>query len=130
MLEEFSSESTQCCVVYTFDSLVSAGTQFGVLDAAGTEVLSCTPECSYSAVSFSSPDLSIGETCTIVYGESTAELTLESVAVSAGSSGAAGGMQFGGGRQSGGGMRRNTLTDLQKKDSLKAAKNGGHPGNP
>ena len=94
MAEEFSENSTQCAVLYNLDSAIEAGTTFQVLDANGEEILSYTPTNSYSSVSFSSPDLTLGETYTLVSGETSTEIMLESVSTTNGSS--AGGM--GGGK--------------------------------
>ena len=96
MAEGFSADCTQCAVLYQLDAGMEAGTAFRVLDANGEELLSCTPACSYSAVAFSAPELTVGETCTVVFGENSAEVTLESTAVSVGSAGSMGSMQPGG----------------------------------
>lgn len=96
MAEKFSSSSTQCSVLYNLDSTVQAGTLFCVLNANGEEVLSYTPECSYSSVAFSTRDLTVGETYTVVYGETGNELTPDSTSVSVGNSGNRGGMGGGG----------------------------------
>lgn len=90
--EEFSSNSTQCAVLYNLDSAAEAGTEFRVLNADGEEVMSYTPTNSYSSVGFSSPALTLGETYTLVYGDNSAEITLDSVASSSGSGGMGGGM--------------------------------------
>lgn len=91
MAEEFSSNSTQCAVLYNLDSAAEAGTEFRVLNADGEEVMSYTPTNSYSSVGFSSPALTLGETYTLVYGDNSAEITLDSVASSSGSGGGMGG---------------------------------------
>lgn len=93
MAEAFSSSSTQCAVLYNLGSTVTADTTFRVLDANGDEVLSYTPQCSYSSVSFSSPDLTVGETYIVVCGEQSTDLTLDATAMSAGSSGGMGAAQ-------------------------------------
>ncbi len=93
MAEAFSPSSTQCAVLYNLGSTVTAGTTFRVLDANGNEVFSYMPQCSYSAVSFSSPDLTVGETYTVVCGEQSSDLTLDTTAMSAGSSGGMGAAQ-------------------------------------
>lgn len=92
MAEEFSSNSTQCAVLYNLDSAAEAGTEFRVLNADGEKVMSYTPTNSYSSVGFSSPALTLGETYTLVYGDNSAEITLDSVASSSGSGGMGGGM--------------------------------------
>lgn len=113
MAEEFSSACTQCAVLYNPDSTVQAGTLFRVMNGAGEEILSYTPECSYSSVAFSTPALTVGETYTILYGESSAELTIDSTAVSIGSSGGVGGMQPG----NMGNMQPGGMGDIQPGDA-------------
>ena len=110
MEEEFSENCTQCAVLYNIGSTVEAGTLFSLLDQEGEEIISYTPECSYSSVSFSLPEMTVGETYTVVCGENSSELTMDSTAVSAGTTagekigGNAGGHAFGMGGM--GGMRR------------------------
>ena len=91
MVEEFSSDSTQCAVLNNLDTTMEAGTLYQVLDANGNELISFTPQCGYSSVAFSIPDLIIGETYTIISGDYTEEFTAESTAVLVGESGAMGG---------------------------------------
>ena len=110
MAEEFSENCMQCAVLYNIGSTVEAGTLFSLLDQEGEEIISYTPECSYSSVSFSLPEMTVGETYTVVCGENSSELTMDSTAVSAGTTagekigGNAGGHAFGMGGM--GGMRR------------------------
>ena len=110
MAEEFSENCTQCAVLYNVGSTLEAGTLFRLLDPEGEEIISYTPECSYSSVSFSLPEMTVGETYTVVCGENSSELTMDSTAVSAGTTagekigGNAGGHAFGMGGM--GGMRR------------------------
>ena len=85
MAEEFSSKSTQCAVLYNFEETMPAGILFRLQDADGEEIISYTPECSYSSVSFSALDLKVNKTYTIVCGEYSTELTLDSTAVAEGS---------------------------------------------
>ena len=131
MAEEFSSCSTQCAVLYNLDSAVQAGTLFRIMNGADEEVLSYTPACSYSSIAFSSPDLTVGETYTVVYGENSVELTLESTAMAAGSSGNQGGMQPGGmgGMQPGGmsGMQSGGMDGMQP-DGMGGMQPGGMSG--
>ena len=84
MAEEFSSSCTQCAVLYNLDSTMPADTMFRVLDADGNELISYAPPCSYSSVAFSIPQLQTEETYTIVCGENSYELTLDSTSMSAG----------------------------------------------
>ena len=112
MAEEFSSNSTQCAVLYNLDSAAEAGTEFRVLNENGEEVMSYTPTNSFSSVGFSSPALTLGETYTLVYGDNSAEITLDSVATSSGSSGGMRGGMGGGGKGGGG-----TPPDFGSSDS-------------
>ena len=93
MAEEFSSNSTQCSVLYNIGSTVQAGTVFRVLDANGEEVVSYAPAGSYSSVAFSAPGLTLGKTYTLVCGEISTELTPESTAVTVGDSAGMGDMR-------------------------------------
>lgn len=87
MVEEFSANSTQCAVLYNLDSSVAGGTVFRVLDKNGDEIMSYAPVNNYTSVGFSSPELTVGKTYSIMYGNHTDELTPESLAVSVGTSG-------------------------------------------
>ncbi|WP_130836092.1 carbohydrate-binding domain-containing protein [Lachnoclostridium sp. Marseille-P6806] len=87
MTEDFSSDSSQCAVLYNLDSTMEADTLFQVLSEDGDEILSFAPACGYSSIAFSAPELTVGETYTIVCGENSTELTLDSTATSTGSSG-------------------------------------------
>ena len=108
MAEEFSASSTQCAVLYNLSSTVQAGTPFKVTDANGTEIISYTPECSYSSIAFSVPELTVGETYIITCGEESVELTPDSTAVSVGNTGGMGGMHPGGRMETGDGSRMET----------------------
>ena len=91
MAEEFSADSTQVAVLYNLDNTVEAGTTFRVLDQDGTEILAYTPTATYSSIAFSSPQLVVGKTYTVEYGDTTAELTIESTAQAVGTTGGMGG---------------------------------------
>ena len=95
MAEAFSADCTQCSVLYNLEETAEAKTLFRLLDAEGNEVVSYTPKCSYSSISFSLPDLQLKRTYTIVCGDSATELTLDKTSVSAGKSGGMGEMQHG-----------------------------------
>ena len=122
MSEEFSSACTQCAVLYNLSSTVQAGTRFCVLNTDGEEILSCTPECNYSSIAFSAPALTVGETYTVACGEDSAELTLESTAVSAGSSGGMGEMQPGGSNN----MQPGGMGEMQPGE-MEGTENGTFP---
>ena len=108
MAEEFSSDSTQVAVLYNLDETVEAGTTFRVLDQDGTEILAYTPTTTYSSIAFSSPQLVVGKTYTVEYGDTTAELTIESTAQAVGTSGGMGG---GPGQGQGGGPGQGSSPD-------------------
>lgn len=91
MAEEFSANSTQVAVLYNLDNTVEAGTTFRVLDQDGTEILTYTPTTTYSSIAFSSPQLVVGKTYTVEYGDTTAKLTIESTAQAVGTAGGMGG---------------------------------------
>ncbi len=110
MAEAFSSGSTQCAVLYNLSSPAAAGTAFRVLDADGSEVLSYTPQCSYSCVAFSAPALAVGETYTVWVGDTADELTLSETATEVGFSGMGGMGAVGGGKASGETGRGDELT--------------------
>jgi len=132
MAEEFSENCTQCAVLYNIGSTVEAGTLFSLLDQEGEEIISYTPECSYSSVSFSLPEMTVGETYTVVCGENSSELTMDSTAVSAGSTagenigGNAGGHAFGMGGM--GGMRRGGM-GFQNGSAESGSTESGNPEN-
>ncbi|EPD77460.1 carbohydrate-binding domain-containing protein [Atopobium sp. oral taxon 199] len=108
MAEEFSSDSTQVAVLYNLDETVEAGTTFRVLNQDGTEILAYTPTTTYSSIAFSSPQLVVGKTYTIEYGDTTAELTIESTAQAVGTTGGMGG---GPGQGQGGGPDQGSVSD-------------------
>lgn len=91
MAEEFSANSTQVAILYNLDNTVEAGTTFRVLEQDGTEILAYTPTTTYSSIAFSSPQLVVGKTYTVEYGDTTAELTIESTAQAVGTTGSMGG---------------------------------------
>jgi hypothetical protein len=80
MAEEFSTDSTQAAVLYNLDDTVEVGTTFRVLVQDRTEILSYTLSTAYSSIAFSSPQLAVGKTYIVEYGDTTAELTIESSA--------------------------------------------------
>lgn len=97
MAESFDESSTQGSIFYTM-STVAAGTNLTVKDSTGNVLLTWDVPASYSAVTVSCPEMTVGETYQVMVGDTVQEVTLDSTAVTVGS--AAGG--FGG---MGGGMR-------------------------
>ncbi len=57
MLETISSSSDQYSVIIKFSSSQSAGTMVNVQTSSGTEIFTFTPEASFQAIQFSTPEL-------------------------------------------------------------------------
>ncbi len=102
MAETFGSSSAQCSFCYNFSSSYAAGDALTVTDAQGNVLMEHTMAKKGASVVFSAPALTQGETYTLTVGSQTADITLNSVSTSNGSSyGNIGGMGggMGGGRQ-------------------------------
>lgn len=135
MAEEFSADSTQVAILYNLDETVEAGTTFRVLDQDGTEILAYTPTTTYSSIAFSSPQLVVGKTYTVKYGDTTAELTIESTAQAVGTTGGIGG---GPGQGQGGGPGQGSSPDQgggppnqgSNSDQSENTSDGGQQGGP
>ena len=111
MAENFDASSEQPVIMYNLTETVEGGTEVLVLDADGNEILSYTPTQSFNSIFLSCPEMKVGETYTVVIGETEEELTLDSDAVTLGSAGMGsmgGGFFRGGGR--GRGMNWGTAT--------------------
>lgn len=111
MLENFDESSEQPVIMYNLTETVEGGTEVLVLDAEGNEILNYAPPMSFNSIFLSSPEMKVGETYTVVIGETEEELTLDSDAVTLGSAGMGsmgGGFFRGGGR--GRGMNWDTAT--------------------
>ncbi len=139
MAEEFSADSTQVAVLYNLDETVEAGTTFRVLDQDGTEILAYTPTTTYSSIAFSSPQLVVGKAYTVEYGDTTAELTIESTAQAVGTTGGMGGgpgqgQDDGPGQGSspdqGGGPPSQGSNSGQSKNTSDSGQQGGPEGTP
>lgn len=116
MAENFDESSEQPVIMYNLTETVEGGTKVLVLDADGNEILSYTPTQSFNSIFLSCPEMKVGETYTVLIGETEEELTLESDAVTIGSAGmgSMGGGFFrgggGGGRGRGGFWGTATVT--------------------
>ena len=99
MAEGFDSSSEQCFIMYN-TSTAPAGTTVTLKNEAGTTLVSETIPCGFSSVVISTPELRMGETCTISVGDSSAEITVDN---SSNSNGFGMGGMFGGGQQGWGG---------------------------
>lgn len=101
MAEGFDSTSTQGFLMYTTSA--AAGTVVTLKDAEGNELIAETVPYSFSSVLVSTPEMKVGDTCTLAIGETEEELTVDNVSSTAafGRNVMPGGKGFGGGRQPG-----------------------------
>ena len=102
MAEGFDSTSTQCAILYNVKRGVAAGRTFSLEDSEGNVLLSYEVPCSFSSVILSSPELKLGETYTVVIGDTAEEITLNEISASYGdvqSEGFGGNMNWGDGMQ-------------------------------
>ncbi len=117
MAEGFSSESTQGSILYS----VSAGAEEESLvmleDESGNVLLTWTVPCAFSAVTFSCPEMTVGETYRIVINENAEEVTLTEIAIS---SGDAQSSMFGGTFNMGGGMQPMGNMQMQPQDGMES----------
>ena len=93
MAEGFDSTSTQASILYNTSTVAEAGTTLTVTDADGSVLLSWEVPCSFSSALISCPEMKVGGTYTVSAGETSEEVTLESVSVTYGE--AQGGMPGG-----------------------------------
>ena len=92
MAEGFDPSSTQNFIMYN-TSTAAAGTAVTLQNAAGDTLISETIPCGFSSVVISTPELRLGETCTISIGDRTEEITVDN---SSGAGGFGMGGMFGG----------------------------------
>lgn len=90
MAEGASSSSTQNSILYLPGSNVSAGTTVALKDEDGNTLLEWEVPNSFSAVTFSHPELKAGSTYVIVTGDSEEEVTIEETVTTVGSGGGIG----------------------------------------
>ena len=76
MAEGFDSSSEQCFLMYN-TSVVSEKTAISLNNSAGQTLISETIPCSFSSLIVSTPDLKLGETCTLSIGETETEITVD-----------------------------------------------------
>lgn len=86
MVEEISEQSTQCSIMYNLSESVTAGQTVALRDAEGSTLLTWEVPNSFSSVTLSCPEMTIGETYTIQLGDSQEDVTLDSVAATLGES--------------------------------------------
>ncbi len=106
----FNDTSTQYSIKYNFESTVSGGNTVTFTDSEGNVVLSFTPEKDFQNVVLSSSDLAEG-TYTISAGDLSEEITIDSIATSAGTETGFGGFGGGGGRGGFGRRQGNSETN-------------------
>ena len=102
MAEGFDSSSTQGFLMQT--AAASAGTIVTVIDAAGNELISEKIPYSFSSVLVSLPEMKIGDTCTLIVGDTETEMTVDNVSNGGGFGGGFGGRQMPDGNGFGGGQ--------------------------
>lgn len=108
MAESFDSGSTQPSILYNVSSAIAAGTTVMLEDMEGNVLLTWEVPCSFTSAILSCPDMTLGETYRVVFGDEAEEITLDEVSASYGSvqsSGFGGTMNWGGMGPRGDGMR-------------------------
>ena len=121
MVENFSSSSTQTTIIYTYSTGAEAGTLVSLKDSDGNTILTWEVPNSFSSLSLSSPEMSVGNTYTLVMGDTEESITLEEINTTAGDS-ATGGMTNNmgmgqGGRGGMGGMGKMSIQMNSDADS-------------
>ena len=105
MAEGFDRDSGQCSVLYNTLRGAPAGSDLALLNADGDTILYWSVPGSFSSAVLSSPEMTLGETCTVVIGSEQETITLSEVSAAFGdaqSSMFAGEMNWGGMQPSGG----------------------------
>jgi hypothetical protein len=85
MAEGFDSSSTQGFLMYTTSA--ESGTIVTLKDADGNELISQEVPCDFSSVVVSTPEMAVGDTCTIIVGENEEEVTIDNSSASFGQGG-------------------------------------------
>ena len=93
MTEEISASSSQCSVFFLLNESVPAGTAVCLKDMEGNILTEWEVPCSFSSAVISCPEMTLGETYLLSFGENSEEVTLEETAMLIGK---AQGMMFGG----------------------------------
>ena len=108
MAEGFDSSSEQCFLMYN-TSAADPGTVVTLTNSAGDTLVSESIPCGFSSIVLSTPELQMGETCTISVGDTQVEVVIDNSSSSGGfgMGGMFGGWQGGGfGGRGGNGGRR------------------------
>ena len=111
MAEGFDSSSEQCFIMYS-TSGTAEGTAVSLTNEGGKVLLSETIPCSFSSLVISTPELEMGETCTLSIGGTEAEIVVDNSSDSGGFG--MGGMQMGSGH--GGGFGGGRMFDGNFED--------------
>ncbi|MGN0526278.1 MAG: carbohydrate-binding domain-containing protein [Acutalibacteraceae bacterium] len=82
MAEGFSSSSTQGFIMYTASA--NAETKIALKDADGNELISSEIPFSFSSIVISTPQMKVGDTCTVIIGDIEEELTIDNSVASSG----------------------------------------------
>ena len=101
MAEAMSADSAQVSLMYKYDTTNAAGETVQLLDENGSVLLEAEIPYSFSSLVLSSPDLSVGKSCTLVTGETQNSVELSGTATTFGSAGFGGMGGFGGGQGGG-----------------------------
>ena len=112
MAEGFDSSSSQGFIMQTISA--RAGTAVTVKDADGNSLISENIPYSFSSILISTPEMQLGDTCTLIIGDTETEITIDNS-----SAGGFGG--FGGGKMHGG----NGFGNGQMPNRGGFGKNGG-----
>ena len=91
MAMNFDYSSTQTVVMYRFESNLEGGTALTVKDG-DTEIMTFTPQKTFSTVLISFPEMEVGKEYTLIAGDETLTFTPNDVVSSAGAAGGFGGM--------------------------------------
>ena len=91
MAQNFSSTSTQACLLSSFESQVEGGTEVSLSDANGNILTSYTPTKAYQTVVISLPAITVGETYTLTAGSQTTSIEQTSLVTGGGNQGGGGG---------------------------------------
>ncbi len=95
MAEGFDSSSSQGFLMQTASA--SAGTTVTIKDIDGNELISEKVPCSFSSVLISTPDMKVGDTCTLIVGDTETEMTIDNASDGGSFGGFGGGMPGGNG---------------------------------
>ena len=102
MAEGFDSTSAQGFLMQTVSA--AADTTVTVKDADENELLSKNVPCSFSSVLVSTPEMKIGDTCTLIVGDTETEMTIDNASTVGGFGGFGGGGRIPGGNGFGSGQ--------------------------